>query len=97
MPVASNGFLPLGIGRKPIACSYVFAPSLGTFFNCVRLEYKPFSSRYFTIFSATVFDNPATYCNNDADAVFAFTPTRFTAVSTTNDKESDNFFFWTSC
>ena len=44
----------------------------------------PSSSLFFTILFATVFERPATYCNKEGDAVFTFTPTWLTAVSTTN-------------
>ena len=38
------------------------------------------------------FDKPETYCNNATEAVFTFTPTWLTAVSTTNVNDSFNLF-----
>ena len=83
---------PPVIRMKPTACSYVFGPKRFTLPNCLRSVNTPFSFRYSTIFLATVIDKPATWLNNEAEAVFKLTPTRLTTVSTVKSKLSASSF-----
>src|SRR5699024_11707115 len=74
--------------KKPADCSKALGPRRLTSFNCFRLLNRPFSLRYSTMFWAVVFVNPEMCCNKAALAVFKFTPTWFTAVSTTKSNRS---------
>ncbi|MNQ92737.1 hypothetical protein D3C85_1081710 [compost metagenome] len=82
---------------NPTHCSKDFAPRRGTFDSSCREPNLPFSSRYFTMFFASVALTPDTYDSKDGDAVFKSTPTWLTADSTTAFKFSSRRFCETSC
>ena len=85
----SRGSLPSTIRKKPIACSNALGPTPLTLISS-RLSRRPFSSRCATIFLAVPAFKPATYFNNEGDAVLILTPTWLTAVETTKSRLSAN-------
>ena len=97
MAVASRGWLPSKIRKKPIACVYVFSPSFLTFLISWRLLNLPNSLRYKTICWATPAFKPDTYFKSDFEAVLISTPTLLTVFSTTKSSCSSKSFSGISC
>ncbi|MNP41260.1 hypothetical protein D3C76_1349520 [compost metagenome] len=88
----SKTLFPSLILKKPAHCVKAAGPNFATLERDFLFLNLPFSSLYLTIFSATVFDTPETYCKRDIVAVFTFTPTLFTVSSTTPVNASSSFF-----
>ena len=97
MLVLSRGFSPSFILINPIACSYTLSDSFVLFLSSSLVLYFPFSSLNFIILSIVFEVKPEIWDKIALDAVFIFTPTLFTTLSTTKSKASVNSFCFTSC
>ena len=82
---------------KPIACSYILSDILVAFFKSSLVLYFPFSSRIFNILSIVLEVSPDIWDSISLEAVFIFTPTLFTTLSTVKSRASLSSFCFTSC
>ena len=82
---------------NPIACSYILSDILVAFFKSSLVLYFPFSSRIFNILSIVLVVSPDICDSISLEAVFMFTPTLFTTLSTVKSRASLSSFCFTSC
>ncbi len=94
---ASSGSSPSAMRRKPAHCSKVLSPSRGTLSRSLRRLNGPLSSRWRTMFSATLADNPDTRDSSAAEAVLTWTPTALTQSSTRASSARARRYWSTSC
>ncbi|MNV38823.1 hypothetical protein D3C71_1303860 [compost metagenome] len=83
--------------RKPAHCSKVLSPRRGTLSRSLRRLNGPLSSRWRTMFSATVADSPDTRVSSAAEAVLTSTPTALTQSSTRASSARARRYWSTSC